>query len=87
METLKVKKWGNSNGIRIPKNVMQFLGIHTDDNITIATEVVDGKKRIVIESVGAPKEYTVAELFKDYEGGPFQSEVIDFGEPIGKELW
>lgn len=87
METLKVKKWGNSNGVRIPKNVMQFLGIHTDDTITIDTEIVDGRKRIVIESASAPKEDTIAELFKDYEGGSFKSEVIDFGEPIGKELW
>lgn len=31
------------------------------------------------------EELSIYDLFRDYEGGSFQSELIDFGEDIGTE--
>ena len=30
MVMLSIKKWGNSNGLRLPKSVMEYLQIHTE---------------------------------------------------------
>jgi len=49
MEMLPIKKWGNSNGIRVPKNIMDFLGVQTEDKVKVTQEEVEGKRRLIIE--------------------------------------
>ena len=34
----KIQKWGNSNGIRIPKHMMDQLLMSTDDNVEMQIE-------------------------------------------------
>ncbi|KAF1303511.1 AbrB/MazE/SpoVT family DNA-binding domain-containing protein [Enterococcus sp. JM9B] len=86
METLPVKKWGNSNGIRLSKHIMNFLGMETDDEIIIETEVINGRKRVILEQV-IPSEFTIEELFKDFHSEPFHTELQDLGEAVGNEKW
>ena len=31
----QVKAWGNSQGIRIPKNILEKLGLHVSDTLQI----------------------------------------------------
>ena len=38
MEMLPIKKWGNSNGLRLPKYIMEYLGLHTEDKVKIIQE-------------------------------------------------
>lgn len=49
------------------------------------------KKSILLErinsNVPAPKPETLEYLFKDYDGGSFETEIVDLGEPVGKEKW
>lgn len=40
----KVQKWGNSNGVRIPKIYLDELGISTNDEVDIVLE----NKKIVV---------------------------------------
>ena len=42
----KVKKWGNSQGIRIPKNILEDSCISVGEEIDITVE----KGKIVVES-------------------------------------
>ena len=35
MEVLRVQKWGNSQGIRLPKKILKDLGIDINDKIEI----------------------------------------------------
>ncbi|WP_308726901.1 AbrB/MazE/SpoVT family DNA-binding domain-containing protein [Enterococcus mundtii] len=49
MEMLPIKKWGNSNGLRLPKYIMEYLEIHTEDKVKIIQEEKNGKKRLIIE--------------------------------------
>lgn len=44
MEVLPIKKWGNSNGLRLPKHIMDFLDVHTNDTVKLTQEEVNGKK-------------------------------------------
>ena len=38
----QVREWGNSQGIRIPKNILEKLGLHVSDTLQI--EVIDDSK-------------------------------------------
>ncbi|MDA9460165.1 Prevent host death protein, Phd antitoxin [Enterococcus mundtii 3F] len=49
MEMLPTKKWGNSNELRLPKYIMEYLEIHTEDKVKIIQEEKNGKKRLIIE--------------------------------------
>ena len=35
----------------------------------------------------SPKSETLEYLFKDYDGGEFNAELIDLGEVVGNEKW
>lgn len=87
METLPIKKWGNSNGLRLPKNIMEYLDVQTNDQVSLVKEEKNGKKRLIIEAAAPQQELTIEELFADYNGEQFKAELIDLGEAEGQELW
>jgi antitoxin MazE len=76
-----VKKWGNSAAVRIPVSVMEATHIHLDDDV----EVREEKGRIVIEPV-RKKTYKLEDLLKGINSKNLH-EIIDFGPPVGKEVW
>ena len=41
MNTIKIKKWGNGNGILLPKVLLDMLSLKTDDELFI--EFIDNK--------------------------------------------
>ena len=87
MEMLTIKKWGNSNGLRVPKNIMDFLGVETEDRVKVTEEEVGGKKRLIIEPVDVEPELTMEELFADYNKERVHVEVQDLGGSMGNEKW
>ena len=87
MEMLPIKKWGNSNGIRVPKNIMDFLGVQKEEKVKVTQEEVEGKRRLIIESVNVEPELTIEELFADYNKERVHVELQDLGEPVGNEKW
>ena len=80
MAEVNLSKWGNSSGIRLPKEILNQEGFEVGDIINI--EVVD--KQLVLKQ--ANKKPSIHDLFKDYKGGSFTSELADV-EPVGNELW
>ncbi|MCL1895006.1 MAG: AbrB/MazE/SpoVT family DNA-binding domain-containing protein [Clostridiales bacterium] len=81
---VKIAKWGNSQGVRIPAAALKEAKMETGDLVYIEA---DGNGRIVINRKPGPKKGTLAYLFKDYAGERFETELIDFGEPVGEEKW
>lgn len=79
----KIQKWGNSQGIRIPKYILDKAEIREGDNVEITLE---DNKIIIFQPKRVLKQYTISELFKDYKGG-YKPDEQDWGEPIGKEEW
>ena len=82
MEVLRVQKWGNSQGIRLPKKILKDLGIDINDKIEISLN--DGE--IILRKV--KKYIDLDDLFKDYKGDYREdfAEFEFFGEPQGREF-
>ena len=76
-----VKKWGNSAAVRIPASVMQATRLDLDEAVDVREEA----GRIVIEPVRT-KTYDLGKLVKGITSKN-QHEAIDFGPPMGKEVW
>jgi antitoxin MazE len=77
----KVQKWGNSQGLRLAKHVLERAGISVGDDV----EIVVGEEEIVIKKASKPKfdlAEMVARMPRDY-----QAREDSFGEPVGKEEW
>lgn len=87
-----VKKWGNSQGIRLPKYVLNAIGV--DDINTELTLTINNNKEIVLEK--AKNSLTIDKLFEGFDykkywtdwdkEHPNQSKEVNFGKPVGKEV-
>ena len=79
----KIQKWGNSQGLRLAKNLLADAHIGVGDEVDVA--VKDG---IIIVSPAKRKrgrhnlKDLVARIPENYQAGE-----VDWGEPIGKEVW
>ena len=75
-----IQKWGNSQGIRIPKIVLETVKWADDEQIMI---VVDNDKLIIEKAKN--KRKNIKELFADYKGD-YEPIDIDWGNPEGDEI-
>jgi antitoxin MazE len=79
----KIQKWGNSQGLRLSKALLADAQIGVGDEVDIA--VKDG---IIIVSPAKRKrgrhnlKDLVARIPENY-----QANEVEWGEPIGKEVW
>ncbi len=83
---IKLQKWGNSDGIRIPSNILKSLNIKTNDRLRIYEE----DDKIVIYKIS--KDYlTIEERIEEYKNLPESEkgniEKYDWQEDIGLEKW
>ena len=76
-----IQKWGNSQGVRLSKNILSIAGFPE----TGAVKIVAEPDRIIIQKVGKRKYQTLQELFEGYDGDCQCSE-WDTGSPVGKEV-
>lgn len=79
---VSISKWGNSQGLRIPKEIIESLKIKVGDKVRVFIE----NNRVIIEPIQKKKEYTIDELVAkipdDYVKEP---ELMT--TPMGKEIW
>jgi antitoxin MazE len=83
-----IVKWGNSQGIRLPKVFLQNINIRENDMVDVILE----NEAIIIKRIGGTKHRTTRERLIDFYGEEFEQksvsqEEIDWGNPIGKEIW
>ena len=76
-----IQRWGNSQGIRIPKHILDLLHWDLNEKVNI---IPDGDK-IVIEKERTGRK-NIRELFADFHDD-YQPIKIDWGETEGKEIW
>ena len=82
-EVLKIQKWGNSQGIRLPKTLLELLKWENNDKLEIIVE----NENIRIKKINSSKKRkNIKELFTNYER-EYEVQEIDWGEPEGKEIW
>lgn len=80
--TTTIQKWGNSQGIRIPKIILDTVKWNENEEINLLVE----DDKIIIEKVKDEKRKNIKELFKDFEG-EYESIEMDWGDPKGEEIW
>lgn len=86
MLAMKIMKWGNSSGIRIPVAILDQLRLNQGDDVRM--EVQSG--RLVITPV--KKRKTLAERFAEYSGPSYEElfgdEMRDWEQmpPVGNEM-
>lgn len=75
-----IQKWGNSNGIRIPKHILKAVSMDVNDTVEITSE--EGK--IIIRKHERMKHVTLAERLKN-DSGDYVFEECNWGAPVGNE--
>lgn len=79
----KIQKWGNSQGLRLAKNILAEAQVEVGDEVNLSVKsgviMVAPAKRIR----GRYKlEELVAEIPENY-----QNSKVEWGNPVGKEVW
>lgn len=80
--TISIQKWGNSQGIRLPKLLLDSMGWSETEKLN----VTEDNGRIIIEKAAAGTRKNIKELFEDYDGD-YMPEEIDWGTAEGNEIW
>ncbi len=82
----KLAKWGNSAAIRIPKAILEELNIDSNNFENISFNIdIEGDKLILKKKQEKTKFELLAEKSKGENLNPKLD--IDWGNPVGKEVW
>jgi antitoxin MazE len=76
-----IRKWGNSDAVRLPASVLSAAGLKVGDPVLLRAE----RGRIVIENP-ALSGPTLDELLEGITPENCH-EAFDWGPPVGKEIW
>jgi antitoxin MazE len=79
----KIQKWGNSQGLRLARQILEDARISIGDDVDVAVR----EGMIVIAPVRRIRgrqslQELVARIPKNYK-----SEETDWGKPVGNEVW
>lgn len=74
-----VKNWGNSLGIRIPNFIVRELSLKNGSVV----DINDNGKEILIKPIQKDKLSDMLSLINENN----IHEEIDWGKPVGKEVW
>ena len=83
-----IQRWGNSQGLRIPKALLDALGLRENDRVEL-TQIEDG---IHIKKATA-EHRTLEERLVAFYGKPveeiprLETREMDWGERSGDEVW
>lgn len=77
----QVKEWGNSQGIRLSKEVLKSAGIAVNEVLDVT--VANG----VITLVKPFRHKTLEERAAEFNGKLMLDGEYDWGEPVGREVW
>lgn len=79
----RVQKWGNSQGMRLSKEILAETGIEVGDQVDVSVQdgslVVTPSKRV---RGGVDLAELVRRIPEDFEAGEY-----DWGAPEGREVW
>ena len=80
--TTQITKWGNSYAIRIPKGMLIDSGLEQGSLVNIIPE----KGGLVLRPAKKRGKFTLKGLLKGMKKENFH-EYVDWGKPVGKEIW
>jgi len=79
----KVQKWGNSQGLRLTRQLLEDAHISVGDDVDVTIR----KGTIIIAPIRRVRgkrslQELVSRIPKNYE-----AEEVNWGEPVGREVW
>lgn len=77
--TVRVQKWGNSLGVRIPKAIAQQIEIREGAEL----EVSCSEDRVILRRPKTPSLRQLLARLKPENRPP----LVDWGKPVGREVW
>lgn len=77
---IRLQKWGNSSGIRIPSTILKSLKLKVNDKVTI--EQLDDK---IVISKSKKEKISLSERFRNYNGDIIED--FNWDSPRGREIW
>ncbi|WP_422124504.1 AbrB/MazE/SpoVT family DNA-binding domain-containing protein [Planococcus sp. X10-3] len=80
---VKLQKWGNSQGIRLPKDLLEQIGVADFKNISFDVQV--NGSEITLKPV--VKLTPFEQLFEGYDESQPRIQYDWDDEPVGKEIW
>ena len=84
-----IQKWGNSQGLRLPKALLDAVGLKEHDRV----ELVQMEDGINIRCASAIPHRTLEERLTAFYGKPIdqigrvESEELEWGNAEGSEVW
>lgn len=85
-----IQKWGNSQGIRIPKILLDALGMRENDRV----EIVQNGDMFSVKKASTLQHRSLEERLTEFYGKPIEEieriagdTEFDWGEPKGAEEW
>lgn len=81
MISTKVQKWGNSQGLRLSKQVLELADLAVGDEV----EIIVGDSQILLKKAHRSR-FDLAELVSRIPKG-YQAEEVDWGPAVGREEW
>ena len=88
--TTTIAKWGNSQAIRLPKPFLESLDLKDNDTV----ELLLHNDQIIIQKKYQHK--TLKQRIEEFHGKDFETVVkenlyefkeMDWGQPVGEEIW
>jgi antitoxin MazE len=80
MATTNIVKWGNSQGVRLPRYLLDSVNLSDNDTV----EVIAANDSIIIKKAAERKHRTLKERLAAFEGN-YNFEEWNTGAPVGKE--
>ncbi len=77
---VRIRKWGNSLALRIPKSLAEDSGVHTGSVVEL--RLVRGK----LVATPVRGDYELEELLSEVSKANLHGE-IDSGKAVGREVW
>ena len=84
-----IQKWGNSQGLRIPKALLDAVGLRENDRV----ELIQGEDSIQIKRAASVPHHTLEERLTSFYGKPvdqierLEEQEYDWGAAEGREVW
>ena len=79
----KIQKWGNSQGLRLPKGVLEDAQLAVGDEVDVAVQ----GGAILISPVSRTRGRHRLEDLVDRMPKQARTTEVDRGNPVGKEIW
>ena len=84
-----IRRWGNSQGIRLSKEILAQMDLREND--TVGINIYDGK--MTVEKINKPKYLNLQERLEAFYKRPIDeiyvesTQEVDVGDPKGNEIW